>query len=88
MNCDTYLATVTLQKERPKVVLTSPDRAPVFSQGESGRQGEWVVEEGTQVLDDLPLVFLHVLEPDELHIVSVSAFPTSYNVLPVVPIKL
>ena len=42
MNCDTYLATVTLQKERRNVVLTSPDRAPVFSQGESGRQGEWV----------------------------------------------
>ena len=52
------------------------------------RHGEWVVEEGTQVLDHLPLVFLHVLEPDELHIVPVSAFPTSYNVLPVVPIKL
>ena len=52
------------------------------------RQGEWVVEEGTQVLDDLPLVFLHVLEPDELHIVPVSAFPTSDDMLPVVPIKL
>ena len=52
------------------------------------RHGEWVVEEGTQLLDHLPLVFLHVLEPDELHIVPVSAFPTSYHVLPVVPIKL
>ena len=52
------------------------------------RHGEWVVEEGTQLLDHLPLVFLHVLEPDELHIVSVSAFTTSYNVVPEVPIKL
>ena len=52
------------------------------------RIGERMVEEGTQVIDDLPLVFLHVLEPDELHIVPVPAFPTSYNVLPVVPIKL
>ena len=52
------------------------------------RGGEWVLEEGTQVLDDLPLVFLHVLEPDELHIVPVPAFPTSDYMLPVVPIKL
>ena len=60
----------------------------MFNQGVFLRGGERVVEEGTQVIDDLPLVFLHVLEPDELHIVPVSAFPTSYNVLPVVPIKL
>ena len=52
------------------------------------RGGERMVEEGAQVLDDLPLVFLHVLEPHELHIVPVSALPTSYNVLPVVSIKL
>ena len=52
------------------------------------RQSEWVVEEGSQVLDDLPLVFLHVLEPDKLHIFSVPAFPTSDDMLPVVPIKL
>ena len=60
----------------------------MFNEGVFLRRGERVDEEGTQVIDDLPLVFLHVLEPDELHIVPVSAFPTSYNVLPVVPIKL
>ena len=60
----------------------------MFHEGVFLRGGEWMVEEGTQVLDDLPLVFLHVLKPDELHIVPVSAFPTSYNVLPIVSVKL
>ena len=60
----------------------------MFDKGVFLRGGERMVEEGTQVLDDLPLVFLHVLEPDELHIVPMPAFPTSYNVLPVVSIKL
>ena len=60
----------------------------MVNQGIFLRGGERMVEEGTQVLDDLPLVFLHVLEPDELHIVPVPAFPTSDDMLPVVSIKL
>ena len=59
MNCDTYLATVTLQKERPKVVLTSPDRAPVFSQGESGQQGEWVVAAARPRIFVFVFLYLH-----------------------------
>ena len=60
----------------------------MFNKGVFLRQGEWMIEEGTQVLDHLPLVFLHVLELHELHIVPVSTLPTSYDMLPVVPIKL
>ena len=52
------------------------------------RRGERVVEEAAQVFQDHPLVLLHVLEPEELHILFVSYFPPREDVIPIVSIGL
>ena len=50
--------------------------------------GERVVEEGAQVLNDLPLVFLHVFEPEELYIFLFFHLPAREDMMPIVPVIL
>ena len=45
--------------------------------------GQGVIEEGTKIIDDAQLIFLHVFVPEKLQVGMISPFPTLEQVMPV-----